>query len=143
MRKETLPKSMTIRSTKVAVIISTPCLNCDSMIRTTSIASDNAADVSGRRNSRSQQQLRSPQVRTNAACAEGSDSNAISRPSAAACRASSSASRPAWPRSAAAAAMRCLSDNRAGGMTRVPARVPAMRFGADAEPCHHSAIRLS
>ena len=56
--------------------MSTLCLNCDSTIRMTISASDSAADVSGRRSSASQKKLSMPQVRTKAACAAGSDSDA-------------------------------------------------------------------
>ena len=54
IRNEKVARSTTIRSTKVAVIISTPCLNCDSTIRMTISASESAAAVAGRRSTASQ-----------------------------------------------------------------------------------------
>ena len=81
--KENVARSMIIRSTNVAVIMSTSCLNCDTTVRMTTMPSDNAPAVSGRRSKASQKKLSRPQVRTNAACALGSTSKAISSPSAA------------------------------------------------------------
>ncbi len=82
-RNETVATSMSITSTNVAVIITTPCLNCDSTIKMTTGASDSAAEVTGRRSRRSQKKLNAPQVRTNAARATGSASDQINMPKAA------------------------------------------------------------
>ena len=80
---ENVAVSMIIRSMKLAVIMSTSCLNCDTTVRSTTMTSESAADVIGRRSNASQKQLSRPQVRTNAACAVDSVSNEISIPSAA------------------------------------------------------------
>ena len=83
IRKENVERSTIIRSTNVAVIMTTPCLSCDSKIRVTINASDSAAAVIGRRSKASQKQLGAPQARTNAACAGGSDSDQTRMPKAA------------------------------------------------------------
>ena len=53
-RTRSVARSMSITSTNVAVIMSTPCLNRDSSTRMTIRASDRAAAVSGRRSRASQ-----------------------------------------------------------------------------------------
>ena len=58
IRNETVSASITIRSTKLTVISSTSCLNCDSRISSTSQASDIAAATAGRPNSTIQQKLK-------------------------------------------------------------------------------------
>ena len=70
-------------STKVAVIISTLCLNCDSTIRMAINVRESAAAVSGRRSSTSQKKLSTPQARMKAARAAGSSSNQSNRANAA------------------------------------------------------------
>ena len=82
-RNEKVSTSMIITSTKVTVIIRMRCLKCDSSIKTTIIASDSAAAVSGRRSSTSQRQLSRPQESRKATAAATSRSDQISRPSAA------------------------------------------------------------
>ena len=57
-------ESTTIRSVKVTVISSTLCLNSESWISSTSIASDSAAAGVGRRSRNSQKPLSTPQNRT-------------------------------------------------------------------------------
>jgi hypothetical protein len=74
MKNRNVATSITITSTKVAVIISTLCLNCDSTIRMAISKSESAADISGRRNSTSQKKLSTPQARMKAARAAGSAS---------------------------------------------------------------------
>ena len=83
MRKENVARSMIIRSTNVAVIIRTACLNCDNAIRITISASDSAAAVIGRRSRNSQKKLSRPQVSANAIRAARSSSDQIKRPAAA------------------------------------------------------------
>ena len=75
IKNRKVAKSMTITSTKVAVIISALCLNCDSKMRMTISMSEGAAAVSGRRISTSQKQLSAPQKRMKAARAAGSSSD--------------------------------------------------------------------
>ena len=55
--------SMTMTSTKFAVIHRTLYLNCDSATKPANIASDNAAEMSGRRNNASQKKFTIPQAR--------------------------------------------------------------------------------
>ena len=126
-RNEKLATSMIKRSTKVAVIKRTSCLNCDSRIRTTMTASESAPDVSGRRSKVSQMKLSSPQVRAKAARAAGSDSNQIHIAKAAKWMAARRASAGRQP----AAARRVVRLSTAGGMTH--ARRPRLPF-AGAQP---------
>src|SRR5713226_6472940 len=74
-RNENVATSTIMTSTNVAVIIMTLCLNCDTRIKMTIIASDSAADVTGRRSSDSQKQLSRIQVSAKAACAARSASD--------------------------------------------------------------------
>ncbi len=82
MKNRKVAESMTIRSTNVAVIMSTLCLNCDNTTRMTISMSESAADVSGRRSRTSQKKLSRPQVRTKAARAAGSASDQSNMPKA-------------------------------------------------------------
>ena len=63
-RKATVSRSITIRSTKFAVICTTSCLSRDSRISTTTSVSDSALESAGRRNNAIQKKFRTPQVRT-------------------------------------------------------------------------------
>ena len=54
--------SISMTSTKLALMIRMSCLNCDSRISTTTMMSDSDAATAGRRSSRSQTKLRRPQV---------------------------------------------------------------------------------
>ena len=58
--------SISMTSTKLALMIRMSCLNCDSRISTTIMMSDSDAATAGRRSTRSQTKLRSPQVSTKA-----------------------------------------------------------------------------
>src|SRR5262249_8389161 len=136
MKNKNVAASMSITSTKVAVIMRVPCLNCDNAIRMTISASDSAAEVAGRRSRTSQKKVSAAQVRTNAACADGSSSDQSNMPKAARWVAAS-AKRPAYRRSAAA--RRFFRSRTAGGMTRSRALVEFTAAGG----CHLSVIKLS
>ena len=82
MKNRKVAESMTIRSTNVAVIMSTLCLNCDNTTRMTMSMSESAADVSGRRSRISQKRLSRPQVRMKAARAASSASDQSNMPKA-------------------------------------------------------------
>ncbi len=101
MKKRNVAKSMSITSTKVAVIISVLCLNCDNTMRMTITTSESAAEVSGRRTNTSQKRLSTPQVRRKAARAAGSSSDQSKMPKAMRWRAARSARLAARRRSAA------------------------------------------
>ena len=60
-RNATVSRSITIRSTKFAVICTTSCLNRDSSTSTTTSVSDSAPDSAGRRSSAMKKKLRMPQ----------------------------------------------------------------------------------
>src|ERR1700730_4731210 len=74
-RNKIVAKSMSMTSTKVAVIIRTSYLNRESTMRTTMSKSESAPDVDGRRSKASHKKLRKPQVNTNAARASPSASD--------------------------------------------------------------------
>ncbi len=60
-RNAAVSRSITIRSTKFAVICTMSCLSRDSRISTTTSVSDSAPDSAGRRNSVIQKKFRMPQ----------------------------------------------------------------------------------
>ena len=124
-RNEKVSTSMIITSTNVTVIIRMLCLNCDSRMRMTIIASDSAAEVTGRRSSTSQKKLSKPQVRTKAAAGTSPVSDQSSTPSAARWMAASSAIRRADRRSAATTARRFSRKATTGGMDSSYSRVAA------------------
>ncbi len=60
-RNAAVSRSITIRSTKFAVICTTECFSCDSSTSTTTSVSDSAPDRAGRRNSVMKKKFRMPQ----------------------------------------------------------------------------------
>src|SRR5246127_4037250 len=62
-RNAAVSRSITIRSTKFAVICTTSCLSRDNSTSTTTMVSDSAPDSAGRRNSAIQKKFRMPQDR--------------------------------------------------------------------------------
>ncbi len=60
-RNAAVSRSITIRSTKFAVICTTSCLSRDNSTSTTTMVSDSAPDSAGRRNSAIQKEFRMPQ----------------------------------------------------------------------------------
>src|SRR5246127_5529356 len=62
-RNAAVSRSITIRSTKFAVICTTSCLKRDSSTSTTTSVSDSAPDSAGRPTSAIQKELRKPQVK--------------------------------------------------------------------------------
>src|SRR5438874_4728622 len=118
IRNETVSVSITIKSTKLTVISSTSCLNCDSRIKRISQASEIAAATAGRRSSTIQQKLKKHHESRNASFGMMPDSVAIRIASAARCSAANIATRAAWLRFAAEASnRRVVSEAIAGGMT--------------------------
>ena len=113
MKNRNVAKSMSIRSTTLAVIISVLCLNCDNTIRITMNASESTAEVSGRRSKASQKKLSTPQARRKAARAVGSSSDQSKMPKAAKCSAARNTRLTARRR---LAARRFLRSVRAVGM---------------------------
>src|SRR5579871_4721421 len=82
-RKAAVSRSITMTSTKFAVICAISCLRRDSRTSTTISVSDNAADKAGRRNSASQKKFRIPQDSRKPRQAATSTSVASMSPSAA------------------------------------------------------------
>ena len=113
---------MIIRSRKLAVIQMMSYLSRDARIRTTIIASESAADTTGRRNKASQKKLSTPHVSQKMSFGTKPTSLQSMRTSAARCSAAISASANVPARHASGAAWRLVRNARNGGMAAARAR---------------------
>ena len=112
---------MIIRSRKLAVIQMMSYLSRDAKMRTTTIASESAADTTGRRNKASQKKLSAPHVSQKMSFGTKPTSLQSMRTSAAKWSAAISASANV-PRGASGAAWRLVRNARNGGMAAARAR---------------------
>ena len=132
-RKVIVSGSMIIRSTKFAVVQITLYLNSETWISATTMASDSAPAMPGRRSSISQKELSTPQVRMNAPFCSGANSVASMMTSAAMWKVATRVTRRASRHvvAALAAAHRLVRYAREGGMAPGPClamtRTPSTR----------------
>ena len=99
IRNANVSASITMRSTKLTVISSTPCLNCDSRISSTSQASDSAAATAGRPQQHDPAEIEEGPGEQERELRDRRDSRSTSRiASAARCSTTKSAMRPACAR---------------------------------------------
>ena len=138
-RNETVSASISMTSTKLALMIRMSCLNCDSRTRTTIMMSDSDAATAGRRNTRSQTKLRRPQLSAKASAGTRSSSVRNRMASAMRCSSTSTPMPKRWRSPASEANRGRLKKVSADGMLRVPRPDWTWLLPA-ADQGHHSVI---